>query len=139
MSARRPQIADALSAIRSAGEYLNAAARAARDGETLGLIVDAEIELADAETALVVHDATPLLPADDFPARARAQKLVDHLAGLGNRCIGEFLDEIGRREGVSAAIRQHLEAYSRISRDMVVAVGADCWAPSPTRIIRGGR
>ena len=84
-------------------------------------------------------DDMPLLPADDFPARAKGQRLVNHLAGLGSRTLGEFLDELGRREGVTAAIRQQLEAYSRISREMVVAVGADRWTPSPTRIISGNQ
>jgi hypothetical protein len=136
----RPKLADALTAIRGAGEYLNTAAQSAQDGETIGHIADAEIELADAEAALVLHKlGEPLLPTSDFAARAEAQRLVDHLAGLGPRCIGEFLDEIGRREGVSAAIRQRLEAYSHISREMVVAVGADRWAPAPTRIVSGGR
>jgi hypothetical protein len=79
-----------------------------------------------------------LLPANDFPSRAEAQRLVDHLAGLGNRCLGEFLNELGRREGVTTAIRRQLEAYSRVTRDMVVAAGGDRWAPAPMRVIRRG-
>jgi hypothetical protein len=82
--------------------------------------------------------ATPLLPPADYPSRARVQQQVNHLTELGGRVVGEFLDELGRREGVTAAIRRQLETYSRITRDMVVTTGADRWAPSPTRIIRQG-
>jgi hypothetical protein len=81
--------------------------------------------------------AGSLLPANNFPDRARAQRLVDHLATLGSRALGEFLDELGRREGVTAAIRRQLEIYAKLTPEMLRAVGADRWAPAPTRVVGG--
>jgi hypothetical protein len=81
----------------------------------------------------------PLLPANDFPARARAQRLIDHLATLGGRTLGEFLDELGRREGVTAAIRRQLDNYAKLTPEMLQAVGADRWAPPPLHAIGGER
>jgi hypothetical protein len=78
-----------------------------------------------------------LLPRDDFAARARAQRLVDHLATLGSRALGEFLDELGRREGVTAAIHRRLDNYAKLTPEMLRAVDADRWAPAPTRAIGG--
>jgi hypothetical protein len=80
--------------------------------------------------------AGSLLPANNFPDRARAQRLVDHLATLGSRAIGEFLDELGRREGVTTAIRRQLDNYIKLTPEMLRAVGADRWAPAPLHAIR---
>jgi hypothetical protein len=77
--------------------------------------------------------ASPLLPHNDYPARARRQRQVEHLHELGPRAMAEFLDELARRYDIADAIRDLLADYGRLSPDELGVTGGDRFAPAPAR------
>ena len=82
----------------------------------------------------VRRNALRLLP-HDYVSRAPVERLVTHLWGLGPRGLAEFLAGIGRVHGIADDIEHRLATYRRLSSEMLAAVGADKFAPSPTREI----
>lgn len=79
------------------------------------------------------RSARPLLPHNDYPARARVERLIVHLHGLGARALGEYLDELCQQHDLTADVLARLEAYARITPEMICAVGADRFPPAPLR------
>lgn len=78
-----------------------------------------------------------LLPHNDYPARAKAERLVGHLHRLGPRAVAELLDEICRHHGLADDVLGRLEVYSRLSSEMLKAAGGDRFTPAPVHPISG--
>jgi hypothetical protein len=77
-----------------------------------------------------------VLPHSDYAARARSQRLIDHLHSLGPRSVGEFLDSIARRHDLGEEIILELEGYGWITSEMLEALGGDRWPPAPRTPLR---
>ena len=82
--------------------------------------------------------STELLPHCDYPRRAKIERLVSHLHGLGPRPLAEFLDALAIENGIGAAIIAKLAEYGRLSPSIVAAVGGDMFPLVPLREIGGG-
>lgn len=130
---------DVLLLVRSAAKAVNAAFDRTDDGEQMRVLGNALADLDDAEQALVLHRiGAPLLSHTDYGGRAAVERLVGHLLRLGERALAEFLDEVARRHGIGSDILAALNAWRRITPEMVRLAGADRFAPHPPHVV-GGR
>ena len=63
----------------------------------------------------------------DVAARLRRQHQIEHLHRLGPRAVGELLYEVSEGEDLDRA----LEAYGRLTPDMLEALAGDRFPPMP--------
>jgi hypothetical protein len=61
----------------------------------------------------------------------RAQRLAQHLHGLGARAIYEFIAEIASVYGDGVIVR--IERYATLDRDILAVTGGDRFPPPPLR------
>jgi hypothetical protein len=80
----------------------------------------------------------PLLSHRLDARRARIEKLIAHLHGLGVRPLGQFLDALSVEHGIGSQVVAKLEEYHRLDHHMLAATGGDRFPPSPVRVVRGG-
>ena len=60
-------------------------------------------------------------------ADLRRQRRIEHVYRLGPRAVGELLDEVAQGENLDRA----LEAYQRLTPELLAALGGDRFPPSP--------
>ncbi|HWX50540.1 MAG TPA: hypothetical protein VNZ61_21040 [Roseomonas sp.] len=60
----------------------------------------------------------------------RLRRGAEHAWRLGPRTLAELLAEIGTRHGIHDEILRALDAYQRLSPEMIRAVGGDRFPPS---------
>jgi hypothetical protein len=71
-----------------------------------------------------------LSPAEQI----RARHLVAHLHGLGPRPVYEALREVA----AGRPLLECLDAYARLDRNIVIALGADRMPAPPFTVVKGG-
>ena len=64
---------------------------------------------------------------DDVVAALKRQRQVEHLHQLGPRAVGELLREVAKDEDLDRT----LEAYERLTADLLKALGGDRFPPLP--------
>ena len=68
----------------------------------------------------------------DMAARLKRQRRIEHLHRLGPRAVGELLYEVSEGEDLDRA----LEAYGRLTPDMLEALSGDRFPPLPIHEVR---
>ena len=68
----------------------------------------------------------------DMAARLQRQRRIEHLHRLGPRAVGELLYEVSE----TADLDRALEAYERLTPDLLNAVGGDRFPPAPIHEVR---
>ena len=63
----------------------------------------------------------------DMAARLKRQRQIEHLHHLGPRAVGELLYEVAETEDLDRA----LEAYGRLTPDLLKALGGNRFPPRP--------
>ena len=70
--------------------------------------------------------------ADVVLADLRRQRQIEHLYLLGPRAVGELLQEVAKDDDLDRA----LEAYGRLTPDLLKALGGDQFPSAPLREVR---
>jgi hypothetical protein len=78
-----------------------------------------------------------LLPHDDYPRRARNQRLIARIC-KNPRLTAELLDHIGRRHHLGREIEEYLAEFAAIDDNLLTAFGGDRFALPPMREVRLG-
>ena len=73
----------------------------------------------------------PLRP-NGHVANLRRQRQIAHLHLLGPRAVGELLQEVAEDDDLDRA----LEAYGRLTPDLLKALGGDPFPPAPLHEVR---
>ena len=68
----------------------------------------------------------------DMAARLKRQRRIEHLHRLGPRAVFELLHEVSEVEDLDRA----LDAYQRLTPDLLKALGGDRFSPSPLHEVR---
>ena len=68
----------------------------------------------------------------DMAARLKRQRQIEHLHLLGPRAVGELLHEVSEAEDLDRG----LEAYARLSPDLLEALNGDRFPPLPIHEVR---
>ena len=68
----------------------------------------------------------------DIAASLKRQRQIEHLHRLGERAVGELLREVEDGEDVGTA----LEAYGRLTPDLLKALSGDRFPPLPIHEVR---
>lgn len=66
----------------------------------------------------------------------RLRRGAEHLCRLGPRATAELLAELGARHGIRDEIARSLEAYRRLSPEMLHLAGADRFPPCLVEVPR---
>lgn len=69
--------------------------------------------------------------ANNVVADVKRQRQIEHVHRIGARAVAELLYEVAEGEDLDRA----LDAYGRLTPDLLKAVGADDFAPSPLHAI----
>ncbi len=92
---------------------------------------------ADAMPILAAHwfGVRPLRPTGQVVggvvADLKRQRQIKHVYSLGVRAVGELLDEVAQGENLDRA----LEAYARLTPELLAALGGDRFPPSPVHAV----
>ncbi len=70
--------------------------------------------------------------AADMAACLKRRRQIEHLYRLGPRAVGELLCEVSEAEDLDRG----LEAYARLSPDLLEALGADRFPAQPIHVVR---